>query len=170
MDRDAFQLRLLMPIRVSRARTAIIESDPFRFCRNADDAPAELPIARVHDSLADLQRRRAAERTLCGAPPALAYQRAYLFWLDVDYTPRHRKPQMMGGVAGRASIARRLSLAWWRLLVLGKLLGIGQRVAFGQWRYQLLPPHGQLSRLRMLPATSLLSRAAEPEVPRAARR
>jgi group II intron reverse transcriptase/maturase/CRISPR-associated endonuclease Cas1 len=163
-DRDAFQVRFLTPGRLRREKTQITEADPFELCRDAEDLPAHLLVARAHDSLADLLRRRGAERTPRGAPPALAYSRAHLFWLDVDYTPAQGKPQLLGGVAGRVAISGRLSPAWWRILVLGQLVGIGQRVGFGQGRYQLLTPEGEFSRPRVLPAASLLTRAAEPDV------
>ena len=162
-DLPRFQVRFLTPARLRRDKQLIDKDNSFPYCRDASDLSPQLFLSRVHDSLADLIHRRGGERVPRGQPPQLHCLRAHLFWLDVDYTPARGKPQVMGGVCGRLEFSGNLSPAWWRLLLLGQLIGIGQRAAFGQGRYQLLTVDGDFSRPRVLPATSMLARAADPE-------
>ncbi len=135
-----------------------------RYCRDSADIDAALLLSRLYDSLADLLRRRGVG-TPRRPPPACGLPDKHLFWLDSDYRDAKGKTTEMGGVAGRLRLAppRPLPLSWWRLLVLGQHTGIGQRVAFGWGRYQLMTPDGLFSYRRPLAAHSLPSRCRKTE-------
>lgn len=131
-----------------------------RFCRDAGDISASLLFNRLHDNLADLLRRRGAAGGQRGQPPQLSIPDQHLFWLDIVYSATN-KP--MGGVSGVIELhsAQPLSVTWWKLLILGQYLGIGQRTSFGWGRYQLVNSQGGSSYRRPLPAASLLALAAD---------
>jgi hypothetical protein len=130
-----------------------------RYCRDSSDLSPTLLLNRLHDSLADLRRRRGAQTVAVrSAPPALASVDSHLFWLDSHYTDAEGKDQVMGGVAGRLDLDTQgaLTAAWWRLLILGQYTGIGQRTTFGWGRYLLSTEEGGFTYRRPLPAASLL--------------
>ncbi len=96
-----------------------------------------------------------------GAPPPLACPHGHLFWVDNEYRDAEGADQVMGGLSGLLHLEGRLSPAWWRLLILGQYVGMGQRTAFGFGRYQLRTADGGFSYRRPLPAASLLTRALQ---------
>lgn len=156
--------RLLLP----KAQREHLKGEA-RFCRDADHLPGELLLERLHDALADLLRRRGAATSPRPSIAPLAVLDRHLFWVDQHYTDAAGKAHVMGGLAGQLRLdTRALSPAWWRLLVLGQYLGIGQRPAFGWGRYQLETPDGGFSYRRGLPATPLLLKAADADNLRAA--
>ena len=132
-----------------------------RYCRDPRDLPPALLLSRLHDSMADLLRRRGQAPTPRGAPPPLACPHGHLFWVDNEYRDAEGADQVMGGLSGLLHLEGRLSPAWWRLLILGQYVGMGQRTAFGFGRYQLRTADGGFSYRRPLPAASLLTRAAD---------
>lgn len=161
LDRDRFSLRFDTPARLRRAKETIQDQRrDFVYCRDIGDLPPDLLLLRAHDSTATLLRNRGHDSPSRGKAPALRLAAADLFWLDVEYLDAERKRQVMGGLAGALHLRGGLSPAWWRLLVLGQLLGIGQRTAFGAGRYRLFTADGGCSRPRVLPAMSVLHCAA----------
>jgi group II intron reverse transcriptase/maturase/CRISPR-associated endonuclease Cas1 len=163
-DRTAFRWRWLSPARllIAKERRSGRKGET-RYCRNADDLPPRLLLSRLHDSTADLLRRRGSPDTPRGEPPQIAYRDAHLFWLDSEYAAADGEEQVMGGIAGRLEIMGTLTPAWWRLAILGQYLGMGQRTAFGFGRYQIGTPDGGVSYRRPLPAASLLTHADDPD-------
>ena len=163
-DVDRFTWRFDTPARLRRAKHTIKdEKRDFVYCRDSEDLDPELLLSRLHDSTATLLRNRGQRGTSRGSPPVLELDRADLFWLDVEYLDVDQKRQVMGGLAGVLHLRGRLSPAWWQLLVLGQLLGIGQRTAFGAGRYRLFTADGGCSRPRVLPAVSVLQCATDAE-------
>ena len=164
LQQDRFHWHWLAPARLLKDKEQRGEqTGEERYCRNPTDLPPALLLSRVHDSLADLLRRRGQPTTPRGAPPPLTCERAHLFWVDHEYRDPAGKDQVMGGLSGRLELAGTLSPAWWRLLILGQYVGIGQRAAFGFGRYQLRTVAGGFSYRRPLPAASLLMLADAPD-------
>ena len=160
----AFIWRWLSPARLLRDKQSRGNArGEARFCRDAADLPPGFLLGRLHDSMADLMRRRELKPGHRGAPPPLACARAHLFWIDAEYRDAKGKDQVMGGLAGQLELSGNLSPAWWRLLILGQQVGIGQRVTFGFGRYQLNSLDGGHTCRRPLPAASLLMRADDPD-------
>ncbi len=154
----------LSPARLLRDKAERTEeTGEARYCRDPAELPPALLLARVHDSLADLLRRRGQPTSPRGAPPPLACDYAHLFWVDHEYRDAAGKDQVMGGLTGCLELSGSLTPAWWRLLILGQYVGIGQRAAFGFGRYRLATPAGGSSYRRPLPAASLLMRADAPD-------
>lgn len=73
----------LSPARLLRDKAARGRSKgEDRYCRDACDLPPSLLLARLHDSTADLLRRRGAEPGHRAEPPTLDVAGAHLFWVD----------------------------------------------------------------------------------------
>lgn len=160
-------LRWVAPARLLREK-AIIEGKRLkseqRFCATADDLSFSLLAARLHDSLADLLRRRGTQpppRTSTATEPAFAA--SDLFWVDARYTDPEGHEQPMGGVMGMVEFPNTLTARDWALWVIGQYLGIGQRRAFGYGRYRLETADGVTRAPRLAPARSLLWHALRPE-------
>lgn len=170
---DRLHWRWLSPVQLLKAkekRPPGTKGDA-RFCRDSTDLDAALLLNRAHDALADLLRRRGedvgAQR---GQPPALELESPHLYWIENEYFDAAARGKKLGGMAGEFDLlaGRRLSPAWWKLLVLGQFTGIGQRTAFGWGRYQLHTPEGGVTWRRALPAASFLMEADTEENLRAA--
>ena len=134
-----------------------------RFVRDEQDLDAELLVCRLHNTLADLLRRRGeTPQALQQCPPFELYQR-HLFWLNAGYRGRDKKHKDMGGVTGLLTIAvpSELPIDWLYALILGQYTGIGQRTSFGWGRYLLQTKDGAQSYRRVLPAGSLLTLASD---------
>jgi group II intron reverse transcriptase/maturase/CRISPR-associated endonuclease Cas1 len=163
-DHDRFLWHWLTPARLLKDKNDRVGArGEYRYCRDAVDLPPRLLLERLHDGMADLLRRRGSEPGHRGEPPALACEHAHLFWIDAEYRDAGGNDQVMGGLAGQLHLSGTLSPAWWKLLILGQLVGMGQRVAFGFGRYQLRTPEGGFTYRRPLPAASMLMRAAQPD-------
>jgi len=160
IGQDTWHWQWLAPARLLKEKSSRgDQTGEARYCRDPGDLPPALLLARLHDSMADLLRRRAQATSARGAPPPLACPRAHLFWVDNEYRDVEDRDQVMGGLSGRLQLEGRLSPAWWRLLILGQYVGMGQRTAFGFGRYQLRTADGGFSYRRPLPAASLLTLA-----------
>jgi len=134
-----------------------------RFIRDAPDISGAGLLQRIHNSLADLIRRREKITTRAALPPDFPLENVHLFWMDCEYTDAQGKDKLMGGVSGRMNLQLpdNLSAAWWQLLILGQYIGIGQRTSFGWGRYQLQTADGEFSYRNPIPASSLLMLAQE---------
>jgi len=135
-----------------------------RFCRDAADLDAPLLLRRLFESTNALfDRRGAGKAELPRIPSALVSGDVHAFWVDHAYTDARGKSHPMGGLSGRIDLRLQapLSPAWWRLLVLGQYLGIGQRTGFGWGRYRLRTAEGGSTYRRCLPASSVLMLADE---------
>lgn len=161
-----FTWRWLTPARLlkdkQQRKGAVNEA---RYCRDSHDLPGELLLCRLHDSVADLLRRRGETPANRRPPPPIVIDDAHLFWMDAQYRNPKGESKEMGGVTGRLNItlSTPLSRHWWTLLILGQYIGIGQRTAFGWGRYQLITASASLSCRRTRPAASLLSRVRQAE-------
>lgn len=139
-----------------------------RYCRAPADLTPALLGERIHDTFADLLRRRGVTpppRTNGSAATAPA-GRADLFWVDAPYRDAAGRDHPMGGLLGWLEPApERLpqDAAGWLPWVVGQYLGIGQRRAFGWGRYRLEGADGGVTAYRPAPAASLTERAAEEE-------
>lgn len=136
-----------------------------RYCRNGRELSLALFFCRLHDSFADLLRRRGIVPPPRPPAPALPPTMGHLFWVDASYRDAAGREQAMGGLTGLLDLPAdpRPSLNLWRLLVLGQYTGIGQRRAFGFGRYRLETGNGDWTAARADPAASLLELAAEPD-------
>lgn len=164
---ESVRLRWVAPARLLREKPVIeaqrLKSEQ-RFCATSSDLSFPLLAARLHDSLADLLRRRGAQpppRTSTATEPAFAA--SDLFWIDARYTDSEGHEQPMGGVMGLVEFPNTLPARDWALWVLGQYLGIGQRRAFGYGRYRLETGDGVTRATRLAPARSLLWHALRPE-------
>lgn len=165
-NQQSAQWRWLTPARLlleKNARKGL--KNEARYCRNGSDLPAELLLSRLQDSTADLLRRRQEPTTSRVPSPPITVSNTHLFWMDSHYTDPNGKTSEMGGITGKLdlNIPARLSAAWWKLLIIGQYLGIGQRSTFGWGRYQLVTAEGSVSYRRAYPALSLLSWASREE-------
>lgn len=136
-------LRLVSPWRVLRAKAerGTLRGE-MRYCRNNSHlqcASDSLWLIRIGDALRDLARRKGEtppDRSRTDNVPASAD----LFWVDASYrdVDGHSKP--MGGLLGEIARINPACLSDEQLymLIIGQLLGVGQRRAFGYGRYQLL--------------------------------
>ncbi len=136
-----------------------------RYCRNGRELSLTLFFCRLHDSFADLLRRRGVVPPPRPPAPVLPAPGGHLFWVDASYRDAAGREQAMGGLTGLLDLPAdpRPSLNLWRLLVLGQYTGIGQRRAFGFGRYRLETGNGDWTAARADPAASLLELAAEPD-------
>lgn len=134
-----------------------------RFIRDAPDINGAGLLQRIHNSLADLLRRREGISTRAALPPDFPLLNVHLFWMDCEYTDAKGKDKLMGGVSGRIhlQLPSDLSPAWWQLLILGQYIGIGQRASFGWGRYQLQTAEGEFSYRNPIAANSLLMLAQD---------
>ncbi len=159
-------LRWLSPTRLLRDKKERIEDrGERRYCREADDLHDGLFLKRLYDSFAGLQRERGRPTLPRGEPPPHADFLATLFWLDSEYRDDQGNANPIGGMSGEIVLGAgsRLPPEWWRMLVLGQYLGIGQRRAFGLGRYRLEATDGSATASCAEPATSLMRRAADQE-------
>lgn len=162
------QLRWLSPVRLLRAKEQRVDSKgEARYCRDSTDLSFELLAARLHDSFADLLRRRGEDTATRCIPPQLTAPNSELFWVDSRYRNERHREQVMGGLMGLLTLPELTddnTLAWdsvWGpLWVLGQYCGIGQRRAFGWGRYQLESAKGISAFRRCEPAASLLEQCA----------
>lgn len=139
-----------------------------RFCRDATDLSGPLLLGRVRDALFRLAKNRGEpEPADAETPinPAAELIDPQMFWVDSSYRDASGHEQAMGGLTGtaRLELPSALDPFWWRLLVLGQYLGIGQRRAFGWGRYRLEAATGRHTAPRPASAASLLQHAARPK-------
>ncbi len=156
------RLRWRSPVRLLRDKTQREGAKgEARYCRNRADLSFALLADRLHDTLADLLRRRSIASPLRGPAPAAVLSNADLFWADCRYRDEQGSEQLMGGLLGTVELDQLqvLPADTWRLWVLGQYLGIGQRRAFGWGRYQLETAAGDSTAVHSEPAASLLERA-----------
>jgi len=157
------RLRWLSPVRLLREKERRSHAKgELRYCREAGDLDAGLLFRRLYDTYAGLLRERGGEAPPRGEPPLTGTPPATLFWLDGDYRDGQGKTNPIGGMSGLIELgaAQRLEAPWWRLLVLGQYLGIGQRRAFGLGRYRLEAADGTTTAPEAEPCRSVLARAA----------
>ena len=138
--------------------------DEARYIRDAVDLDGDLLLSRIHNSVADLLRRR-SELTPALPPlstiPDISISDMHLFWLDVVYG---NAAKSMGGVSGHITLSLpEVGFDWLALLVLGQYLGVGQRSAFGWGRFILQDKDGGQSYRRVFPANSFLLMAKDKE-------
>jgi len=157
------RLRWLSPVRLLKDAEARGQAKgEARFCRQVPDLVAGLLLRRMYDALADLTRRRGGAMPARDEPPALPDLAGHLFWVDSDYRDAAGNSHPIGGMSGEIALGpgRDLPSDWWRLLVLGQYLGIGQMRAFGMGRYLLEAPEGATTTTVAEPAASLLDHAS----------
>lgn len=180
----AFQWQWLTPARITlgkAARDAVKKQRNARQQQLVRDLPqlsAELLLNRLYDAVANLLRQRGQVTAPRPPSPPLQISDGQLFWLEVSYkggqeksaggsgqktSQRNEKP--MGGIHGQLQLhsPQPLNISWWRLLILGQYLGLGQRRSFGWGRYMLLTPDGQASYRRVAAARPLLDAVARPD-------
>lgn len=166
---ERIRLRWLAPARLLREKSVIQEQSlkgERRFCASNGELSFPLLAARLHDSFADLLRRRGLQPSpRQWRNSALAFQACDLFWVDADYTDHEGREQPMGGLMGVVELPPITALTpeELALLVAGQYIGIGQRRAFGYGRYRLETADGAATARRQAPARSLLWHAMEPE-------
>jgi group II intron reverse transcriptase/maturase/CRISPR-associated endonuclease Cas1 len=161
------QLQWLSPARLLLPQAARAgRKGEQRFCRDCADLSDGLLAARVHDSLADLLRRRGIETDARQIAANIPPPDGHLFWVDSTYHDARGQGNPIGGLCGRLHIGPGAELApdWLSLLVLGQYLGIGQRRAFGLGRYRLRTPDGISTAAEAAPASSLLAQAARTDL------
>lgn len=136
-----------------------------RYVRDEQDLDAELLLSRLHNSIADLLRRRGQSTPHLESCPSLKLMDQHLFWLHAGYRGNNKKDKTMGGVTGylRLACSEALPEAWLQILILGQYIGMGQRTSFGWGRYVLQTEDGAQSYRRVFPAGSLLSLAQDEE-------
>ncbi|MCG6860684.1 MAG: CRISPR-associated endonuclease Cas1 [Chromatiaceae bacterium] len=157
------RLRWLSPVRMLKDTDARSHAKgEARFCRQVEDLTEGLLLRRLYDATADLVRRRGGAMPARGEPPVLSHLSGHLFWVDSDYRDAAGKSHPIGGMSGEIALGpgRGLPEDWWRLLVLGQYLGIGQMRAFGMGRYMLEAPQGATTAPVAESAATLLEHAA----------
>ena len=134
-----------------------------RFIRDAHDVDGNLLFSRTYNALADLIRRREGASTALVAPHNIEIKHCHLFWLDSHYTNEKKTTKPMGGMTGtiQLQLPANLSPAWWKVLLLGQYIGIGQRSTFGWGRYQLQTQQKHYSYRRIVAAHSILSKVQD---------
>ena len=134
-----------------------------RYLRNQDDLSGSLLLQRLHNSFADLLRRRDHAKIAACIPPDFPLIQSHIFWMDCEYSDAKGKRHVMGGVTGRFTLdfKSELSSAWWQLLILGQYIGFGQRASFGWGRYQLQSAEGHFSYRHPMAASSVIMRAQD---------
>lgn len=152
-------------LRDKQQREATGSAGEERYIRDAADLDGKLLFSRLHNTVADLLRRRGGQGMPLQQVPEVSVWSAHLFWLDAGYSGSNHEYKVMGGVNGnvRLGIAPDMGADWWALLVLGQYLGMGQRTAFGWGRYGLVDIDGAHSYRRVFPASSLLLLAQDRE-------
>lgn len=110
-----------------------------RFCRQNPDITGDLMLQRLYDTLAEQLRRRKEEVPPRPPSPRFTIHNTHLFWLDSEYRSADKNAQPIGGMMGEINLGAGpdLPVAYWRQLVLGQYLGVGQRRSFGLGRYRL---------------------------------
>lgn len=105
-----------------------------RYVRNAPDLTSEVWFSRLHNSIADLLRRRGYQGKRVYDLPTLTPLATHIFWFDIEY-----KHKPTGGMCGRVTweLTTPLSPLYWQYLVIGQYIGVGQRATFGFGRYLL---------------------------------
>lgn len=159
-------LRWLSPVRLLKPKEGRERlSGEARFCHDQEDLPFTLLAHRLHDTFADLQRRR--ETPAPPRPPfALSAEPAKdLFWLDWAYSDAQGNERPMGGLMGVMNLPPPVDTdpITRQLWVLGQYLGMGQMRAFGWGRYRLESLGGDFTLPRPEPVASLLTWAARQE-------
>ncbi len=81
-----------------------------RYCRDSHHLNGNLLLCRLHDSFADLLRRRGEASPSRTAPPAIDVNNAHLFWMDAEYKNSKGKIKEMGGVTGHLNISLTIPL------------------------------------------------------------
>ena len=138
-------------------------SDPF--IRDNDEIDGKLLLSRIYTSLADLLRRRGEKTPKLPVAEHIIIRQSHLFWLENNYKDEKRKKTQLGGLNGNLQIQlpANLSPAWWKLIHLGQYTGIGQNTTFGLGRYQIRNQLDHCLYQRVLPASSILMLAQQPE-------
>ncbi|MCK5726932.1 MAG: CRISPR-associated endonuclease Cas1 [Thiotrichaceae bacterium] len=158
--------RFLAPARLLKAQDQRKNlKGEVRYIRNQNELTGHLLLQRIHNSLADLIRRRESCQTEPSYPPDFPLLDQHLFWMDCEYTNAKGKHNVMGGVSGRFTLdlSTQLNTTWWQLLILGQYIGIGQRASFGWGRYQLQTEEGLFSYRHAMAASSVIMRAQKEE-------
>ncbi|GAB6041488.1 hypothetical protein JCM17961_21630 [Endothiovibrio diazotrophicus] len=159
-------LRWLSPARLLRAKEERKDATgEHRFCRDPHHLDGPLLAARLHDALADLLRRRGETPAPRDDVAPLQLPAADLFWVAAGYRDEAGGEHAMGGVLGQLLLhwdAPPMT-DWWRRLVLGQYLGIGQRRSFGWGRYRLETREADHTLTRVEAADTLLRHAARPD-------
>jgi hypothetical protein len=164
-DIPAITLRWLSPVRLSKDKAEREQlKGEARFCRNADELSFALLANRLHDSVADLLRRRGQNAASREAPGSSTLLFNDHFWVDSRYRDADGKEQSMGGLMGTAGLGSLgvLSADQRALWVLGQYIGIGQRRAFGWGRYRLETTTGDSTYVDVDPVASVVEQAAFP--------
>lgn len=159
------RVRLRAPMRILREKGRRGNArGEWRYCRDRRHLEGGVWWDRLHDSFADLVRRRGGEFPARWAAPS---SRIYpdVFWCDADYTGADGRPKPVGGLLGSLRLVLDDDLDDARLaqLVLGQYLGIGQRRAFGQGVYRLLDSSGRSSARQAPPARRFLDQILSPD-------
>lgn len=161
---DRIMLRWLAPVRLLREKVIREQrrlQGEKKFCTACQHLTYPLLAERLHDSLADLLRRRGASPPPRNTNTTLSFPACDLFWIHHTYSNQQGNSQPMGGLMGCQELPPLTALnpADLALWVLGQYLGIGQRRAFGFGRYRLETPSGETRFIRARPTRSLLERA-----------
>lgn len=161
--RDLY-IRLRSPLRIYKPKGERSDArKEWRFCRDNRHLDGSVWFDRLHDSLADLVRRRGGTFPTRTAAPA-ARSHPDVFWCDANYGGGDGSPKPDGGLLGNLHLILDADLDDLRLaqLVLGQYLGIGHRRAFGQGRYFLIDPDGHQTFQHAPPARRFLDQVVAP--------
>lgn len=140
MAYSSITVRFLSPLRLLRDKEERgLARGEMRYCRDNAHLSGGLWQQRLYTTFNDLLKRRGACPLVAEAGSPLPCE-ADLFWVDAVYRNVHHDEKPMGGVLGslRISLLNIGDAAWFRLMVLGQYVGIGQRRVFGYGRYALL--------------------------------
>ena len=138
-------LRLISPWRVLRAREQRRQAKgEMRYCHDGADLAGGLWLTRIDDAL----RRLVEEKGGTPPPPPERAPEAelQLFYVNSAYRKANGAVQPMGGLLGEINIKDVAALPedTVALLLIGSLLGVGQRRVFGLGRYRVLSPSLEL--------------------------
>ncbi|MGL6260394.1 CRISPR-associated endonuclease Cas1 [Vibrio sp. WXL210] len=159
-------LNWLSRVRLSLGKGNKVKSGEARYCHDNEQVSAELLLSRLYDAARQLLQLRGDGVASRQQLPDVKTVNSHLFWLDYHYGGGKDKPvKPLGGLSGQMQLQldNGFDLSWWRLLILGQYLGIGQGRVFGLGRYQLMTSKLGFSYRRAFAASSLIDRVSDPD-------
>lgn len=139
--------------RVLRQDHKHFKKDELRYCRDNQDLTGRLILQRLYDTLANLHTQFSAKPI---APTITTAHKEWLleqaefieiiepdqYWLDTPYYGKQGKQNTLGGLAGHFKLKLNpgIDSGILSLLILGEVIGIGQRRTSGFGKYRLHAP------------------------------
>jgi len=122
-----------------------------RFCRENQEITPQLIIKRLYETLSNISQafggkinQQVAERQqqwLTEQAEYIVIKQSDLYWVDTPYFNKHKKRNTLGGMLGSLTITLKKGAepALLSLLILGQVVGFGQRRSSGCGKYFLKP-------------------------------